>query len=191
MKLKGRNEERECNLIRSETDVWVDLVTLKLKWNRGIKGWNTCESNITCVCISHYQLRSRVRSPNKHRPWRKTLIASMICCCTSATSLLGSAFPHAFCMTSHNSSLLMGELLTGWRCGMGLWAVQGCRMPSSQACSTALCLDECLHSGFAFSIVATVLVVPVVCGSSCHTTTLGLLGACSVDKAKAEPGADG
>lgn len=123
MKLKGRNEERECNLIRSETSVWVYLVTLKLKWNRGIKCWNTCESNITCVCISCYQLRSGDCSPNKHRPWRKTLIASMVCCCTSATSLPGSVFPHDFCMTSRNSTLLMGELLTGWRCG-SMW--DGC-----------------------------------------------------------------
>lgn len=186
MKLRSRNEERECNLIRSETDIWVDLVTLKLKWKRGIRGWNACESSITCVCISRYQLRNGGCSPNKHRPWRKTLIASIVCCWTSATSLPGSAFPHDFCMTSSNSTLLMGELLTGWRCG-SMWdsgvAVQGCRVPWSRVCSIALCLGQCLHPSFAFNIVATVLVMPVVCGSSCHTATVGLLGACSVHRA--------
>lgn len=37
MKLKGRNEERECNLIRSEIGVCVDLVTLKLKLTEASK----------------------------------------------------------------------------------------------------------------------------------------------------------
>lgn len=64
-------------------------------------------------------------------------------------------------------------------------------MPSGRVCSIVLCLGQCLHPSFAFNVMATVLVLLVVCGSSCYTTTVGLLGAYSEHKAKAKPGAYG
>lgn len=61
-----------------------------------------------------------------------------------------------------------------------VWVIPGAR------CAPLLCaFGECLHlssskTGFAFKIMAPVLVVPVVYGSSCHTITVGVLSASSV-----------
>lgn len=58
-------------------------------------------------------------------------------------------------------------------------------MPASGYAPLPRTFGQCLHpssskTGFAFKVMAPVLVVPIIYGSSCHTITFGLISACSV-----------